>query len=193
MAGRPRQFDIEVAIDSVLPLFTEKGYEGASFAELTKAMGISPPSFYAAFGNKEGLFRLVLDRYIAKARAEIRLSMAEPTARDVVRNLLLSFVAAVTAHETARGCLLVQGALVTSNNGTHIRDDMRKEREATTSTIERRFELAASAGDNTLPGEPASMARLTSLVLAGIAAQAASGVSQSDLTAAVESYVALFT
>lgn len=192
MAGRPRQFDIDVAIDAALTLFTEKGYEGASFAELAKAIGISPPSFYAAFGSKEGLFRRVLERYVTGARAAIQQSMAEPTARDAVRHLLLGFVVAVTAHPTARGCLLVQGALVSSDNSMHLRDYLRQEREATTAALERRFQLAARSKDKTLPGEPASMARLTSMVLNGIAAQAASGVSQSDLIAAVESYVELF-
>ena len=64
--GRPREFDVEQALDQALEVFWRNGYEGASISELTQAMGISPPSLYAAFGNKEGLFRKTLDRYIAK-------------------------------------------------------------------------------------------------------------------------------
>ncbi|MFW0755043.1 TetR/AcrR family transcriptional regulator [Pseudomonas sp. H11T01] len=192
MAGRPRQFDIDVAIDAALILFTEKGYEGASFAELAKSMGISPPSFYAAFGSKEGLFRCALERYVAHSRAAIQQSMNEPTARDAVRHLLLGFAVAVTTHPTARGCLLVQGALVSSDNSAHLRNDLRQAREAMTTVIKRRFEQAALAKDETLPGDPAHMARLTSMVVAGIATQAASGVSQADIIAAVESYIELF-
>jgi AcrR family transcriptional regulator len=64
--GRPREFDMEKALDKALDVFWRNGYEGASVAELTGAMGINPPSLYAAFGNKEGLFRKALDRYAAQ-------------------------------------------------------------------------------------------------------------------------------
>ena len=61
--GRPREFDIEKAIETATNLFWEKGYEGTSLSDLTKAIGITPPSFYFAFGSKEGLFRKVIERY----------------------------------------------------------------------------------------------------------------------------------
>ncbi len=63
--GRPRAFDMDQALDRALDVFWRKGYEGASICDLTAAMGINPPSLYAAFGNKEGLFRKALDRYAA--------------------------------------------------------------------------------------------------------------------------------
>ena len=66
--GRPREFDMDQALDRALDVFWRKGYEGASICDLTAAMGINPPSLYAAFGNKEGLFRKALDRYAAIAR-----------------------------------------------------------------------------------------------------------------------------
>ena len=61
--GRPRAFDMDHALDRALDVFWRKGYEGATLCDLTAAMGINPPSLYAAFGNKEGLFRKALDRY----------------------------------------------------------------------------------------------------------------------------------
>ena len=59
--GRPREFDVERALDRALDVFWRNGYEGASIADLTAAMGINPPSLYAAFGNKEGLFLAALE------------------------------------------------------------------------------------------------------------------------------------
>jgi AcrR family transcriptional regulator len=61
--GRPREFDADEVLDRALDVFWRKGYEGASLSELTEAMGINRPSLYAAFGNKEELFRKALDRY----------------------------------------------------------------------------------------------------------------------------------
>ncbi|MYM80762.1 MULTISPECIES: TetR/AcrR family transcriptional regulator [Duganella] len=192
MAGRPRQFDIEIAIDTALNLFTEKGYEGASFGELIRAMGISPPSFYAAFGSKEELFRRVLERYVTLAKAATREALAQDTAREVVKYLLTGMAKAATSHPTARGCLLVQSALVSSDSASGIRDALRFEREANTAALAARFREAEQRGDKTLPGEPDAMARLTTMVLTGIATQAASGIEFDSLMEAVNSYVDQF-
>lgn len=192
MAGRPRQFDIDVATETALHLFIEKGYEGASFADLVKAMGISPPSFYAAFGSKEALFRRVLERYVASARAATREAVAQPTVREVVRQLLTSLAMAATSHPTARGCLLVQSALVSSDNAAHLRDELQREREMNNAMITARFLKAQELGDTTLPGPPEAMARLTTMILTGVAAQAAGGVEYATLMEAVDAYVSQF-
>ena len=81
--GRPREFDCDQALDRALQLFWEKGYEGTSLSDLTRAMGINRPSLYAAFGNKEALFRRVLDRYAEGPAAYFREALTEPTARAV--------------------------------------------------------------------------------------------------------------
>ena len=65
--GRPREFDTEKALELATALFWRKGYEGTSLSDLTQTLGITRPSLYAAFGNKEALFRLALERYEAKA------------------------------------------------------------------------------------------------------------------------------
>ena len=79
--GRPREFDVDQALDHALEVFWRNGYEGASVAELTHAMGINPPSLYAAFGNKEGLFRKVLDRYVAQRTRFWQHALEAPTTR----------------------------------------------------------------------------------------------------------------
>ena len=79
--GRPRAFDIDQALDCALRVFWRKGYEGTSLPDLTKAMGINRPSLYAAFGNKEELFRKALDLYAEGPAAFIREAVEKPTAR----------------------------------------------------------------------------------------------------------------
>src|SRR5215471_1664222 len=86
--GRPRSFDLDEALDSALHLFWRQGYEGTSLSDLTGAMGINRPSLYAAFGNKEELFRRALERYAAGPSARVAGSFALPTARETVEALL---------------------------------------------------------------------------------------------------------
>src|SRR3954463_161578 len=86
--GRPREFDVDKALDLALHVFWRKGYEGASINDLTETMGITKPSLYSAFGNKEELFRKALDRYVAGTGAYVPIALAQPDARSVVEHLL---------------------------------------------------------------------------------------------------------
>src|ERR1700724_4390739 len=81
--GRPREFDPDQVLDRALRVFWRSGYEGASMADLTEAMGITRPSLYAAFGNKEELFRKALDRYVDGPGGYVHIALAKPTAREV--------------------------------------------------------------------------------------------------------------
>src|SRR5712672_3301566 len=85
--GRPRAFDADRALDRALAVFWRNGYEGASLPALTKAMGINRPSLYAAFGNKEALFRKALQRYFQGPATYLHDAIEEPTARAVVERM----------------------------------------------------------------------------------------------------------
>ena len=86
--GRPRSFDIDRALDRALQVFWRKGYEGTSLSDLTKAVGVNRPSLYAAFGDKEALFRKALDRYLTGPAAYTQEALKEPTARAVVEPIV---------------------------------------------------------------------------------------------------------
>src|SRR6202007_2111067 len=87
--GRPREFDTDKALDEAMEVFWRHGYEGATIAELTGAMGINPPSLYAAFGSKEGLLKAALDRYAAKRAEWMEDVLSAPTARGVAEKMLM--------------------------------------------------------------------------------------------------------
>src|ERR1700758_5292388 len=91
--GRPREFSEAAALDSAMRVFWEKGYEGTSLDDLTRAMGINRSSLYASFGDKEELFSKVIARYTEAPMAFIPQALQQPTARAVVENLLCSAVA----------------------------------------------------------------------------------------------------
>lgn len=98
--GRPRSFSREAALDRVIPIFWAKGYQGASFRDLTSAMGISPPSLMAAFGDKRGLFDAAVARY-AETIAAKHLSALEGA--DGLRDRLAAFFGAVIANASGDG------------------------------------------------------------------------------------------
>lgn len=86
--GRPREFDIDEALERAMQVFWERGYEGVSLADLTKAMGITKPSLYAAFGNKAELFRKALERYNEGPGDYGTRALEEPTGRGVAEAIL---------------------------------------------------------------------------------------------------------
>src|SRR5213595_1538691 len=109
--GRPRAFDVDEALDQALKVFWRKGYEGASLPDLTRAMGINRPSLYAAFGNKQALFRKAMARYAEGPASYLREALEAPTARAVFERLLEGGIKMVANPRQPRGCLAVQGAL----------------------------------------------------------------------------------
>ena len=122
--GRPRSFDLNKALDRALHLFWRKGYEGTSLSDLTKTMGINRPSLYAAFGDKEALFRKALERYRGGPAAYTQEALNETTARAVVERLLRGAADLTTAPRNPGGCLTVQGALACSEAGDSIRQEL---------------------------------------------------------------------
>jgi AcrR family transcriptional regulator len=184
--GRPRSFDTDRALDRALVVFWRKGYEGASLSDLTKAVGVNRPSLYAAFGDKEALFRKVLDRYLKGPAAYAQEALRAPTARAVVERLLLGAADLNTARRNPGGCLMVQGALACGESADSIRQELTACRTAGEAAMRRRFERAKSEGDLPPDVNPADLARYIATVIYGMAVQAAGGASRSKLQRVVE-------
>lgn len=184
--GRPRTFDVNEALDRALQVFWRKGYEGSSVADLTEAMGISPPSLYAAFGNKEELFRKVLDRYLEGRTTFWREALEAPTARETIERLLRGMADFLTDKCNPRGCLLVQGALTCGEEADTVRRELTSRRAADELAIRERLRRAKAEGDLPADASPADLARYIAMVLEGMAVQAAGGASRKDLHRVVD-------
>jgi len=184
--GRPRQFDVDEALERALRVFWRRGYEGATLPELTQAMGIKRPSLYAAFGSKEELFRKALDRYVEGPAAYVREALNEPTARAVAGRLLGGAIDLLTDRRNPRGCLVVQGALACGETAESVRRELAARRVAGEVAVRQRFERARADGDLPAEADPADLARFVVTVMRGMAVQAAGGASREDLRRVAE-------
>jgi AcrR family transcriptional regulator len=190
--GRPRTFDVNQALDRALEVFWRKGYEGATLCDLTAAMGINPPSLYAAFGNKEGLFRQALDRYWGLRTAFWDDALAAPTARAVAETLLRGTAKFLGDPCHPKGCLAVQGALASGGEEDCIRKELEKRRGTSQAEIRERFKRAKREGDLPADADPAVLARFLATVIEGMAVQAASGATRKELERVAETALHAF-
>jgi AcrR family transcriptional regulator len=184
--GRPRAFDMDQALQAALDVFWRKGYDGASVSELTAAMGINPPSLYAAFGNKEGLFRQALARY-AEGRARFtREALERPRAREAIAALLKGNADFLTERCNPPGCLLVQGIAGAGEHDKCIRAELAARRAETETLVRERLKRAKAEGDLPKTADPAALARFIATVTHGMSVEAAAGASRAELRRVAE-------
>ena len=181
--GRPKAFDPEAALDAAMRLFWRKGYEGASMADLTAAMGIGRPSLYAEFGCKEGLFRRALDRYVAVAALP-----EEPSARKAFETFLRT-TAAGGAHPEHPGCLLVTGGLACGDEAAGARNALETLRNGFVEMWRARFQAAQESGELSPDADPAALAAFTMAVANGMAVLAVGGAKAETLRGVAEAAI----
>ncbi|GAB1581710.1 TetR/AcrR family transcriptional regulator [Phyllobacterium phragmitis] len=186
LMGRHREFDVEKALDAVLCVFWRKGYEGASYADLTAAAGVERPALYSAFGNKEAMFRRVLARYYERYLDYVPAALELPTAREVAAHLLYSAIDLHTRYPDHPGCLGVNGVLAGSDEAEPVRQALIEARAAGEAQLRERFERAKAEGDLPETAKPDALAAFILAVLHGMAVQAKAGFSRETLQAVAE-------
>ncbi|MFJ2767220.1 TetR/AcrR family transcriptional regulator [Streptomyces sp. NPDC087300] len=169
--------------------FWERGYEGAAMSDLSAAMGMSAPSIYAAFGDKEALFRRAVERYMAGPGDYLRAALDQPTAEGLARTFLHCAVEAVAGDRTPHGCLVVQSALAVHPRSASVRGYLAGLREDGVRALSRRL-ASFSGADGPPPGcDSPTLARLLVTVAQGLAVQAASGVPRETLHAIADQMI----
>ena len=184
-AGRPCEFDKDKALEKAMRVFWKKGYEGTSLPNLTQAMGISRPSLYAAFGNKEQLFRLAMERY-SQQKACMADALNRPTARGVAQALLCGSVDGLTCPRNPRGCFVIQSALSCGDSADGVRRELIARQQLAEVDMQSRFARAVAEGDLPKKANPAALAKFIATILAGLSVQANWGASRDELLAVVE-------
>lgn len=179
--GRPRGFDRDAALEAALIEFWRHGYEATSIATLTKAMGVNPPSLYAAFGDKRKLFTEAVQRYADTHGSYGARALAQPTAREAVETLLRLAATEYTADDHPPGCLVIDGATNTTDASRDVAEELRGYREGTKKAFADK--IAADVRAGLLPGDTdaAALAAFYAAVIQGMSTQARDGASEAEL------------
>lgn len=180
--GRPRSFDRAQALNRALEVFWQRGYEPTTMAELCAAMGINPPSLYAAFGNKAALFLEAVEHYETTYWAAPWQALEEePTLRGAFARFLSEAAAILSMREVPCGCMVVLATANVSPEAQDVRDAMMALRKAGRDAFLRRLERARAEGDLPPGADVEALAAVFTAVLQGMSVQARDGAPREEL------------
>lgn len=191
LPGRPRGFDRDAVLDRALELFWARGYEGTSVADLTEAMGITPPSLYAAFGSKAELYGAALERYQQRYGSCTREALEqEPTAKAAVARILGHAAREFASREHPAGCMLSLGAVACAPEHKLVAEAVAAMRASMISALKQRLDRAVAEGELPEDADTAGLARFVGALLQGMSVQARDGADEAALQAIVDTALA---
>ncbi|TMR90294.1 TetR/AcrR family transcriptional regulator [Nonomuraea basaltis] len=180
--ARQRAFDRDTALESALRAFWQHGYEATSIAGLTAAMGIRPPSLYAAFGDKRRLFEEAVHRYQRTHGAFTTRALAEePTGRQAIERVLREAAAEYTSEEHPKGCLIISAAVNCGPESAEVEELLRGFRQEAKSALKRRIDEDVAAGLIPAATDTAGLAAFYASVIQGMSTQARDGAGHAEL------------
>lgn len=182
MAGRPREFDRDVALAKARDLFWERGYEGVSMADLVGAMGIASARIYAAFASKEALFQEAVTLYASGEGGFATRALAEePNVLDAFERILRDAVLLYTRPNHPHGCMIVMAATNYTINSQAVRERLGRYRRDRAASLYERLKKASKTGELRPDANPHTLAEFYATFLHGLSVQAADGVPRDTL------------
>ncbi|MET0381789.1 MAG: TetR/AcrR family transcriptional regulator [Burkholderiaceae bacterium] len=185
--GRPLSFDRDAALETAMHVFWERGYEAASISDLTSAMGITPPSLYTAFGDKEHLFLETIERYALNfGSASARALREEPTARAAIGRWLLEAADELTQPCHPKGCMVVMAATNWSAAAERVQDALLRRRTEAIAEVGRRIQNDIDRGELPAATDATELANFYAAVYQGMSMQAKDGATRDSLLRTVK-------
>ena len=178
--GRPLSFDRDQALHAAMLTFWRHGYESTSIADLTAAMGITPPSLYAAFGDKKRLFRETVALYLSGEPPEAAIAAA-PSARAAAERLLTASAEGVTGETTPTGCLLATSALSCSAAAADVQAEIAGIRHGIEAALRKRIQTDIDGGALPLDTDADALAGHMMAMTQGLSTLARDGASREKL------------
>ena len=162
-------------------LFWRHGYEATSLAELTRAMGLTPPSIYAAYGDKKGLFRAAVRSYLARQLTPVEVIAQAETAEAAARAMIEGAAVAFTGDDTPAGCLLASSAIAVSAEAEDVRRELAAIRCEIEAALRGRIASDVDAGLLPVGTDPSALAAYVMAVVQGFSTLARDGAARSKL------------
>jgi AcrR family transcriptional regulator len=185
--GRPRLLDRDVGLDIAARLFWEHGYEGTSTADLTKAMGINPPTLYSMFGSKEELYRQALDFSIARENGRrLEILQSSLPVHEALSLYLYDIADGDTRPDQPRGCMVSTAALQHAEENASVARMTAALRETSMQTLKTRFDQAVEEGELPSQTDTDTLARFYGAIIQGMSAQACDGACNARLKGLVD-------
>jgi TetR/AcrR family transcriptional regulator, transcriptional repressor for nem operon len=190
--GRPREFDVDAALDGAIAVFSEHGYHATSLPRLTEAMGIAEGSLYKAFRDKRAVFLAAFERYVARRAERLEAALAGArTGREKVRAMLGLYAEMSHGQAGRRGCLVVGSAVDLASTDSA----MAKRVTAVLASHEKRLVGCIREGQadgSIAPGiQPEETARLLLGLMQGMRVLGKTGRSRAEMDAFAESALRL--
>lgn len=190
--GRPRQFNHEEALVAAMRIFWRHGYAGASIGALIEAMAISRATLYASFGDKEGLFRQVMDLYEREKTAYMSDALEQPTTRGVAAHLLSGAIALQTNTSDPKGSMGIVHSLSHAPGDESVRDFVVQRSRFWREKLIARFERAALDGDIPPPYTPRGLALTLKAATDGLLVAAGSGADERELRDIADTFLEMW-
>lgn len=177
--GRPVSFDRETVLERAMHVFWRQGYETSTVQDLTAAMGITAPSLYSAFGDKEGLYMEAVTYYRSRygpGQHGRSILAGAPTAREAIRSLLFEAAVLMGDPDTPAGCMVVNSAINRTSGSSRVQDMVANCRAESENDICLRIERGIADGDVPPDTDARSLAKFYTTVMAGMSIQARDGL-----------------
>lgn len=181
--GRPKVFDREAALDKAMTLFWKHGYEATSLSDLVEATGAKAPTLYAEFTNKEGLFRAVLDRYIAQfaSRYEAQLLCEDKSVDQALLDYFTAIANCFSSKETPAGCFMINTSATLAESSSEIAHTIKSRHAMQEKTLLTFLQQRQARGEIPAKSDPAMLAQFLSCILQGMSVSAREGASLETL------------
>ena len=181
--GRPRRYDPEAALDSVLDVFWRAGYSAASLDDICEATGMNRPSVYAAFGDKRALYLRSIERYKAISRAQMTTAFSsEAPVRDVLKEVYSRALDMYfSGHDTPLGCFMVGAVISDAVDDEEIRKELSTGLENFDDAFTRRIKRAQRDGEIGKDRDAGALGKLASATLYYLAVRSRAGEDRKTL------------
>jgi AcrR family transcriptional regulator len=186
---------MDLALDRALAVFWKHGFQDASLQELTDAMGLSKPSLYAAFGDKEALYLKALERYVARLVATHAQILADvPDGRTAVHGFLRSLAGMLADPALPGGCFIINGSadFGGSTIPASVELALRAALQGTEARLLERLQRAQVDGHLAKDAQPEALAAMFGSIVAGIAVLAKSGAPLAKLNTVIDSAMSVW-